>query len=105
MLPREMQRKIGHLDDEVNMGNIDTVKALLENGADVNWRDMNGNTPLLAAANTGDAEMIRMLLSFGADREARGCDGLTAFELALEYVASGVGGEGHEEVAQVLREP
>ena len=47
--------------------NYDLVKLLLENGADVNVRDDDGNTPLTNALSNGDKEMMKLLLKYGAD--------------------------------------
>jgi len=55
------------LDDEVNMGHLENVRRLLQQGADVNGRNAMGDTPLIAAAHTGGADMVRLLLEFGAD--------------------------------------
>ncbi len=49
-------------------GDADTVKLLLQAGADPNvGTDPNGDTPLMAAAQTGDAARITLLLDKGAD--------------------------------------
>lgn len=92
----QSQRIIAHLDDEVNTGNLDNVGHLLEQGADVNGRDVLGNTPLIAAAYTGQAGMVRLLLTRGADKSLQGFDGKTARETAEQV--------GHQEVLSVLDE-
>ncbi len=91
---KQSQRLIAHLDDEVNMGNLENVVRLIEQGADVNGRDLLGNTPLMAAAYTGQPDMVRLLLVRGADRSLRGFDGKTAREMAEQV--------GHQEVLLVL---
>jgi uncharacterized protein len=47
-------------------GHLDTVKMLVDRGADVNATDVTGWTPLHAAAYGGNPEIIRFLLSHGA---------------------------------------
>jgi len=47
-------------------GHMDTVKALVDRGADVNAADATGWTPLHAAAYGGHPEIIRYLLDQGA---------------------------------------
>ena len=64
------KRLIPGLDDEVNMGHLKNVRRLLQQGADVNGRNALGDTPLIAAAFTGQAAMVRLLLEFGADTAA-----------------------------------
>jgi uncharacterized protein len=55
--------------------------------ADVNHVDRLGMTPLLYAASIdfGNSEMFEMLLSAGADVNAKNKEGLTALELARKY--------------------
>ena len=47
------------------------VQALAELGADLEKQGINGWTPLHAAASTNDGEMVELLLSLGADLNAR----------------------------------
>jgi len=46
---------------------LEVIKILVEAGLDVNWHDDYGITPLMAAANLGDAEIIQYLVDQGAD--------------------------------------
>lgn len=48
-------------------GNIEQVKALLENGADVEEVDSNGQTALFYAACNGHDHIVTLLLDHGAD--------------------------------------
>jgi ankyrin repeat protein len=57
---------------------------LLEHGADPNIREQGGYTPLHAAAQNGDEEMIRILLYGGADLTIASNNGKTALDLAIE---------------------
>jgi ankyrin repeat protein len=58
------------------------VKLLLEFGADVHQRGLNGWFPLHVAAHNDDPEAIGMLLQHGADPEAR--TNVDDYETALE---------------------
>jgi len=51
---------------------------LLEKGADIEARDRNGDTPLIAAAGHGEDDVVRLLLDRGAHIEATDNPGLTA---------------------------
>jgi ankyrin repeat protein len=64
-------------------GWIPAVRFLVEElGADVNARDHNGYTPVHHAASRGDNELIRYLVSKGADPKAVARSGQTTIDLA-----------------------
>lgn len=62
----------------VNADEIDSVKALLTYGADVNTKDVDGYSALMAAAGRGQAGIVKLLLTKGVDVDARDKDGWTA---------------------------
>src|SRR5579883_334151 len=69
--------------------------ALLSEGANVNERDEGAEqTPLMRAAQVGDAQIAEALLERGAEVNARDDDGNTALMLAVE--------KGSTQVAQML---
>ncbi|MBI2300172.1 MAG: ankyrin repeat domain-containing protein [Armatimonadetes bacterium] len=62
---------------------------LLEHGADVDARDVEGNTPLhVAAARNAGTKVLQVLVEHGAQVEARNAAGETALDRA------GAGGKG-----------
>jgi ankyrin repeat protein len=67
-------------------GQTETMKLLLQNGADVNCiGDELGETPLMAAAQMGHEEALKMLLEQGAYPNIKQKEGKTALSIALEY--------------------
>ena len=70
------------------------VRLLLAAGADVNNRQVNGNTPLHTAAHMGDIATVEALLAHGADTGLRSDDGKSA----ADYARAG----GHEALATRL---
>ncbi len=73
----------GNSHRHVPDGWIPAVTFLLEElGADVNARDHNGYTPLHHAASRGDNELIRYLMSKGADVKAVSRSGQTTVDMA-----------------------
>ncbi len=64
-------------------GNTETVRYLLEKGADAKAVDARGSDALEDAAFKGDAEMIRLLLAKGADPRRADQGGFTALLDAL----------------------
>ena len=61
----------------VNSGRLKAVTALVENGADVNRADLEGNTPFLHAVINGDLSTARYLREHGADPHTPNRDGRT----------------------------
>jgi ankyrin repeat protein/flagellar basal body-associated protein FliL len=63
-------------------GDIETIKLLLENGANVKAKDVNGNTALAFASREGHSDAIRYLLDKGAEINLKDNDGTTALMMA-----------------------
>ena len=66
----------------IRTGDMPSVAALLESGADVNAPDEEGMTPLHWAAVSTQPEMVRLLLDSGADVNARDVLGRTPLHYA-----------------------
>ncbi len=64
--------------DAVISGDVETVRALLDAGADVEARTEDGHTALMLAAAGSHEGIVRMLLDAGADVNARDEKGWTA---------------------------
>jgi ankyrin repeat protein len=63
----------------------DTMRLLLEHGADPHARQQLDYTALHGAASRGDVPMAELLLAHGADLQAKGSDGLTPADIAKKY--------------------
>lgn len=71
------------LIDAVKKNNINTVKRLLQNGVNPNQADDKDNiTPLHFAATYNAVDVIPLLISAGANLDAKTCDGLTPLDCA-----------------------
>ena len=70
----------------------ETMRLILERGANPNARQQMDYTPLHGAAARGDVDMAKLLLAHGADRTAKGSDGMTPADVARKY--------GHPEFAE-----
>lgn len=66
------------------------VKFLIENGADVNSKDKNGNTALISASSNRDLEIAKLLIENRADLNAKNKHGKTALMVALDFEKFGV---------------
>lgn len=69
----------------VAMRDQETMRVLLERGADPNARQQVDYTPLHDAAGRGDIEMAKLLLAHGAQRDAVASDGMTPAALARKH--------------------
>jgi len=87
---------MSELHEAVLEGDLQRVKKLLEQGANVNARNTVGWTPLHLAAEKGYLEVARLLVEKGADVNARDDDGTTPLHFAALW--------GHLEVARLLVE-
>ncbi|HPV43821.1 MAG TPA: ankyrin repeat domain-containing protein [Spirochaetota bacterium] len=93
----------------------DIVKYMLENKANPNLRSMNDyssiakdSTPLMIASYYGNTGIARLLLRFGADKNAENRQGETAFSIAEKYnfveIMDLLGGKGANRYA-IERKP
>ena len=57
---------------------------LLDYGADINAKDKNGATALMAASEARNAELVKLLLDHGADVNIQDKQGKTAHALASD---------------------
>merc|ERR1719468_147334 len=62
-------------------GYIKVMKLLLKAAAPVNAQDMDGWTPMHAAAHWAQREACELLVENGADMEVKNCVGQTAFDV------------------------
>ncbi len=76
-------------------GDINTVKTLLDQGADVN-ETFDSLTPLMRASEGGHIEVVKMLLDRGADINAKSNIGRTALSIAAN--------KGHINIVNILLE-
>jgi len=80
----ENPQRVAPVHAAASVGDIATMRLLLDRGADPNARQNAGFTPLHAAAGNGDLEMARLLVARGADRHARTDAGEDAAEIAAK---------------------
>lgn len=66
----------------VKSGNIEEVKRLIDNGADLDRQDKRGGTALLAAVYSQQVEMVKLLIESGADSSIADSVGNTALDVA-----------------------
>ncbi|WP_443946609.1 ankyrin repeat domain-containing protein [Pedobacter sp. AW1-32] len=73
--------KVSPLITAVNNKSFSLVKILIDNNADVNWKDGFQTTALMYAASNGLEDIVRLLLEKGADamiKDNQGNDALSA---------------------------
>ena len=82
--------KDGALFSAAAKGNMDLVRELFQDGANINVVSPNGFTPLHRAAQNGHQDIVAFLLQNGADTTPLTRDGKTALDLAAERGHAGV---------------
>ncbi|HTY23893.1 MAG TPA: ankyrin repeat domain-containing protein, partial [Desulfomonilaceae bacterium] len=65
-------------------GDLALVKTLVEKGANVNAKGVNGRTPLMCATLEGHPKIVRLLINRGADINARDQNGETPLMQAAD---------------------
>ena len=75
-------------------GQIDVVRSLLEQGADVDEMDSLRQTALAVASINGKLQVAELLIEHGADVNSRDADGWTPLHMASQY--------GHLDVVRLL---
>ncbi len=76
--------KTSSLEQAVDYKNIKEVRRHLNEGADVNKKDVNGQTPLHHAAESGYTEVAQTLIERGARVNSKDNEGRTPLHLAAE---------------------
>jgi uncharacterized protein len=66
-------------------GSITEVKALIEQGADLNAKDENGRTALMYAVEQNRTEAAQTLLARGAEVNAKDKFGMTSLKKAKQF--------------------
>lgn len=86
------EQKAIALHRAVQENNVALVSKLLNEGANVNYIDINSGTPLHTAAENGNIEITQILLQFNADIRAKDKYGRTTLDTAFwnggEYLTS-----------------
>jgi ankyrin repeat protein len=78
------QFKVSPIHSACAVSSYDIASILIENGADVNARQMRGVTPLHSAAHNGQTILAKLLIDNGADVNAENDDGQTPEHMAEE---------------------
>ena len=74
------------LFDLISEDDGDEMRRLLQQGADVNVKDANGQTPLFHALRYSSVDdCLYLLLAAGADENIRDNDGMTAWEFSAKW--------------------
>ena len=94
MTPEEVTQTLLHA---AKAGDLDAARAAIENGADVNFSDHSGNTPLHLAAENDHAGIAQLLIKKGAYINATDDGRRTPLNRAAA--------NGHAEIVALLQDP
>lgn len=75
-------------------GSLERIRALLEEGIEINSKDKYGQTAVMNASRNGNVEVVRLLIEKGADLDVTAKYNLSALMLAVI--------NGHREIVQLL---
>ncbi len=78
---------------------IQTVTLLLEHGAKVDMPEIGGVYPLMRAAETGNLDLVKLLIAHGADINVKDNKGRTVLEYAREGRGTQMGFAGYKRSA------
>jgi len=88
--------KTGSIYSAAQVGDIDSIKGLLDAGADVNKKSSNGEFILHIAVDEGHEEIVRLIIANGGDVNAQGMSKMTPLLIAV--------GRGRVEILRLLIE-
>lgn len=77
-------QKVAPIHAAAAVRDLDTLRLLLERGANVNARQQQGFVALMTAAIHGDTEMAQLLIDHGADKNANADDGKSVADMARD---------------------
>lgn len=73
--------KVNSFCVSIAKGDFETVKKLIERGADINAKS-NGMTPVMYAAKFNRTDILKLLITQGANLKAKSDKGMTAIKYA-----------------------
>lgn len=75
-------------------GQADFIQKLIENGADINFEDIYGRSPLALATHQGNFALVRMLLSLSTNP--------LSYDRLFQRPAANAASQGHFDIAHYL---
>ncbi len=73
-----------YLNEAIEAKDLRKTVILLNIGADIKRKDYNDDTPLHTAAKTGDIQIIKHLLKYGADKTVKNCQSKIPADLTAD---------------------
>ena len=83
---------------------LEVAKALVEHGANIDACDLDGETPLIYHSSKGRVDIVKYLLSVGANKEAKNDFGETAYDVACNRYWEDDKKQRKKEIRKLLKE-
>ena len=84
----KQERLNNELIDIAEYGNLEIVKNLIKQGADINAKDDDGNTVLMWSSREGHLDIVKFLIDKGADIEIKNSNGESALMINAKSTGS-----------------
>jgi ankyrin repeat protein len=96
LFEQQKQKINKQLLDEVRkeLLNIEKIEEYINYGAELNYKDNNGNSPIICASREGHVKVVELLLSKGANPNDKNNNGYSPIIAASQY--------GHVKVVELL---
>ncbi|MDR2398849.1 MAG: ankyrin repeat domain-containing protein [Endomicrobium sp.] len=84
-VPLNTKKSRSILSSVIGVGDVEAVERLIKKGARVNFKNTRWIPPLLMAINRDNLEIVKLIISNGANLDAKDRDGNTSLDYAKKY--------------------
>lgn len=86
----------------ITLNSAEAIEKFIKQGADVNYKNQYGETPLMKAVNSNDPQLVKIFLEAGANVDSQNFEGQTALMKAVSIYEKEDHFEERKEILQLL---